>query len=226
MVVTQVGDLAYCGVTSASVTWTKISAIPEIINGGVICTMVVFQFVKRALEMYRVTNKWHFNRYMSLFAGQSVLYFLLCVLIPSLFVLDTLRCPLIPAKLMMTLPRSVVFFNRTAILVALGQFQTEGWGSLILLPLEYLPAFALTPRFIMSVRALHPLDSQESQSRQSRETDSGFGLPGSRHGDHRSASGMVFDIGRPDSAKTLEDVEIPMEEWRLTMGPEPAEDGV
>lgn len=78
--VTHVSNYTYCGVTSASVTWTKVSAIPEIINSGIICGLVIFQFVKRALEMYRVTKRWRFNRYMNLFAGQSILYFLLCVL--------------------------------------------------------------------------------------------------------------------------------------------------
>lgn len=75
--VTQVSNLAYCEVTSASVTWTKVSAIPDMVNGGVICALVIFQFAKRVLEMYRVSKRWHSNRYMNLFAGQSVLYFLL-----------------------------------------------------------------------------------------------------------------------------------------------------
>lgn len=82
--VTQVLNLAYCGVTSSSVTWTKVSAIPEIVNGGVMCILVIYQFVKRVLEMYKVTKKFHFNRYMNLLAGQSILYFLLYVPISSL----------------------------------------------------------------------------------------------------------------------------------------------
>lgn len=77
--VTQVLNLSYCGVTSASVTWTKVSAIPEIVNGAVMCILVIYQYIKRVLEMYKMTKKLHFNRYMNLLASQSILYFLLYV---------------------------------------------------------------------------------------------------------------------------------------------------
>lgn len=77
--VTQVLDLAYCEVTSSSVIWTRVSAIPELVNGVVMCILVIYQFVKRVLDVYRVTKKLHFNHYMNLLAGQSILYFLLYV---------------------------------------------------------------------------------------------------------------------------------------------------
>ena len=112
----------------------------------------------------------------------------------------------------MTLLSSIVFFNRTAILVASGEFETEGWGALIFLPLEYVPAFALTPRFIMSVRALRPQNQQDGQE---HETDVEFGSIGSQHGDH--ATEIVLDIGQPASEVAEQDEEIPLEEWRITL---------
>ncbi|KAG8216334.1 hypothetical protein J3R82DRAFT_6407 [Butyriboletus roseoflavus] len=180
--VTQVLDLAYCGVTSSSITWTRVSAIPELVNGAVMCILVIFQFVKRVVEMYKVTKTLHFNRYMNLLAGQSILYFLF-----------------------------IFFFNRTAILIALRQFQTEGWPTLALLPIEYVPAFALTPRFIMSVRALHPGEPQGSQG---HDIDAGSGLSRSRLHDRETM--IVLAIRQRE---TELDVEIPMEEWSITMEP-------
>lgn len=96
----------------------------------------------------------------------------------------------------------------------MGQFQTEGWPTLVLLPLEYVPAFALTPRFIMSVRAPHPHEPQGSQG---HEVDAGFGASGSRHRD-RDAT-IVMDIRRSKSQEIDPDPEIPLEEWRITMEP-------
>lgn len=94
----------------------------------------------------------------------------------------------------------------------MGQFQTEGWPTLVLLPLEYVPAFALTPRFIMSIRALHPPEPQGSQG---HEVDAGFGLSGSRDRD----TTIVMDIRRSKSDEIKPDPEIPLEEWRIIMDP-------
>ena len=97
-----------------------------------------------------------------------------------------------------------------AILVAKGQIKTEGWGSIILLPLEYVPAFALTPRFIMSVYALRLKETQEIKG---HEQGIRVGLR-AHHGDCSYAS--VSDVRKPAHEVVPHDENIPLEEWRVT----------
>lgn len=61
---------------------------------------------------------------------------------------------------------------------------------------------------------LHPNEPEDSQG---RESDTGFGLSRSHHGDRGTA--IMLDIRRPDSNVLEQDVEIPMEAWRITMEP-------
>ncbi|KAF8452684.1 hypothetical protein L210DRAFT_3519364 [Boletus edulis BED1] len=116
--------------------------------------------------MYTVTKQWQLNRYMNLFAREGILYFL------------------------------AVFLN---VLINLLFFAAKvplpGWGALPVGILENVPVFALTPRFILSLRALYAREGQ------GRDIDSEFGFTSV---DVRSVGGIAF--ARADAGQSEEDV--------------------
>ena len=84
---------------------------------------------------------------------------------------------------------SILLFNIVAILPASETISTQGWGTLVLAVLEYVPVFILTPRFIISIRHLYASGATEDGL---RDIDTGFGLStlAARRGAGRSA--IVF----------------------------------
>lgn len=71
--------------------------------------------------------------------------------------------------------------------IALGKAPNGGWQWLLLLILEYVPIFTLTPRFILNIRELY---THDGQGRLGEGIDTGFGLSSSGRGAVGTA--MVF----------------------------------
>ncbi|KAN0082762.1 hypothetical protein V8E55_008557 [Tylopilus felleus] len=119
------------------------------------CILVIIQFVNQSLQMYRVTKQWHINRYMNLLATQGLIYFFANFLFDIINVLANFR--LLPSG---------------------------GWQFLLLLLVQYVPMFVLTPRFVLSIRELYARDVR----RRGFGIDTGFGLESS---DGRSGAIMT-----------------------------------
>ena len=51
--------------------------------------------------------------------------------------------------------------------------QTGGWQLVLLVILEYVPIYTLTPRFILNMRELY---ARDSRGRREGQIDTGFGL--------------------------------------------------
>ncbi|KAF8553299.1 hypothetical protein OG21DRAFT_1485499 [Imleria badia] len=155
----QIPGVSFCLVLSTPV-WANEAAILQITHGAAMCILAIFQFVRQSLQMYRVTKQWQLNRYMSLLVKQGILYFFAYVLMlfPSPY-------PLLP---------SIIFlFNLLNMLSALGRFPAEGWQLILSLILNYVPIFALTPRFILSIRELY---ARDVEGRRGEGIDTGFGF--------------------------------------------------
>ena len=84
---------------------------------------------------------------------------------------------------------SIFLFNLMNMLAALGKFPTGGWQLILALILNYVPIFALTPRFILSIRELY---ARDIEGRRGEGIDSGFGLSLSSQGSQVNGISIVF----------------------------------
>ena len=110
---------------------------------------------------------------------------------------------ILPTELTPSFCHSFALFSLLNALVAWGKILTGEWQ--ILLILQYVPIFILTPRFVMSIRELH---ARDVQGRCGEGIDSGFGLLSSRHG----AVGTVIMFADVEQDEGSEDVEeVPRE---------------
>ncbi|KAF8452681.1 hypothetical protein L210DRAFT_3519359, partial [Boletus edulis BED1] len=125
--------------------------------------------------VYTVTKQGQFNRYLNLFAREGILYFL------------------------------AVFLNALInLLFFAAKVPLPVWGALPVGILENVPVFTLTPRFILSLRALYAREGQ------GRGIDSEFGFTSV---DVRSVGGIAF--ARADAGQSEEDVLEPDEDIQL-----------
>ena len=136
------------------------------------CILAIIQFMKQSLQMYRVMKQWHSNQYMSLLVTQGLIYFFAYVhhSLMSLY-------PLFRAELMVTFSYRNFLFDIINVLVNFGLLPTGGWQFLLLLLVQYVPMFTLTPRFILSIRELYARDVYSR--RRGFGIDTGFGLESS-----------------------------------------------
>jgi len=121
---------------SRKYVWGTIAVISQIAHGALLCTLVIIQFVRQSIQMYRSTQIWELNKYINLMVKQGIIYFFGAFLVYFL----SLR------------------LNIT----------TEA-ARIIISILAFIPMFALTPRFIISVRKLYVRERREG-------FDTGFGL--------------------------------------------------
>lgn len=142
---------------------------------------------------------------MNLFVREGILYFLAYVPI-SLFL-----SPFIPErqkkKLTMTFRDSIQLQNFINILYVFGKLPTAGWGWIMVTILEYVPLFALAPRFVLNMRELY---AHNVRGNHASGIDTAFGLPSDAVG-----TAIVFaDAGQEQNESGEHVEEISMEENR------------
>ena len=71
----QILDFSFCMEQPTLPVWTNIAAILQITHGAAMCTLAIIRFARQTFQMYRVTNQWQINQYMSLLVREGVLYF-------------------------------------------------------------------------------------------------------------------------------------------------------
>lgn len=80
----QVLDFSYCVVSyQGSPRWTDTVDITQIALGAFMCLLVLIQFGRASLQMYKATKRFEPNRYMNLFVREGMVYFLAYVYILS-----------------------------------------------------------------------------------------------------------------------------------------------
>ncbi|KAF8135064.1 hypothetical protein EV363DRAFT_1257036 [Boletus edulis] len=140
--IVQVLNSSYCNVWSTVPAWTNVAVILQITQGGSLCLLGIVQVVRESLRMYDATKEWQPNRYMGLLVKQGMLSFL-----------------------------AIFLFNLVNVLYLFGKAPTGGWQLLVLLALEFVPIYTLTPRFILSMREMYARDTRRSEG-----IDTAFGL--------------------------------------------------
>ncbi|KAF9230575.1 hypothetical protein BU15DRAFT_83455 [Melanogaster broomeanus] len=63
--------------------------LSTVIN-GVLCSFAVVQFIRYSLEMHKVLGKWQSNRYMKLLVHESILYFVMVLLLNIMTLIQSL----------------------------------------------------------------------------------------------------------------------------------------
>lgn len=91
-------------------------------------------------------------------------------------------------------------FSVINVIAASGLAPSEGWQAVLLFVLEFVPTFALTPRFILGIRKLYARDAQRGRG---EEIDDGLdlSLPGG------NPLGMAMGFLDAEQNVGLEDVE-------------------
>ncbi|KAF8136545.1 hypothetical protein EV363DRAFT_1428926 [Boletus edulis] len=166
----QILNFSHC-IVLAKPVWTKETAGFQITHGAALCILAIFRFVGELLRMHSATKQWQINQYMKLLAKEGVLYFFV-----------------------------IFLFNLMGMLTTSGKFPKEGLGMILSFILEYVPIFALTPRFILSIRRMY---ARDVEGRCGEEIDTGFGLSSSGHG----ATIVFADIERNGGLEDIEEIE-------------------
>ena len=153
----------------------------QISLGALMCLLVVIQCAREALQMYKARRNFRMNRYMNLLVREGMIYFLAYVNI-STFIFH-------PDKLMANIADSILTFALVNVLVNAGDVPMIGWRAILAGVMNYIPAYTLSPRFILSLRRLYARDVRGGLG---SDIDTAFGLtslPGA------GASAIVFANG-------------------------------
>ncbi|KAF8135063.1 hypothetical protein EV363DRAFT_1322397 [Boletus edulis] len=162
--VVQILDISFCTLASTVPTWTNVAVILQVTQGGILCLLGIVQVVKQSLQMYRATKAWQVNRYMALLVKQGMLSFL-----------------------------AILLFNLVNVLYLFGKAPIGGWQLLLLVALEYVPIYTLTPRFILSMREMYARNTQKPEG-----IDTAFGL---------SVAGTTMEFVAAGQDRCSEDIE-------------------
>ncbi|KAH0835016.1 hypothetical protein J3R83DRAFT_10741 [Lanmaoa asiatica] len=106
--------------------------VAQIAFGALMCLLVVIQFTKEALQMYKGGQGFRLNRYMVLLVREGIIYFLALLAYAVIgLVTGTANLP-----------------------------ASAGWLAILIGAMEVIPPFTLLPRFILSLRSLYTRDLQ------------------------------------------------------------------
>jgi len=164
--VVQILSYSFCTLASIVPTWTDVAVILQITQGGTLCLLGIIQVVRQSLQMYRTTKTWQINRYMALLVRQGMLSFL-----------------------------AIFLFNLVNVLYIFGKAPTGGWQLLLLVALEYVPIYTLTPRFILNMREMYARNTQKFEG-----IDTAFGLS--------VVSGATMEFAAAGQDRYSEDIDI------------------
>lgn len=180
-------DFSFCSNFSTLYPWIEDTIFLQFIPGAVTCVLVVIQFVRQSVQMYRITKQWQVNRYMILLFRQGILYFLV-------YVTSFPRSLAEQSVLTMTSHGSTLVFGLVNLPTqCLFDTLTKGLPPVLFVAFN-VPLFTLTPRFILSIRVMYARNLR--RDRQGYGIDTGFGFSSPSHtGANRTT--MVFaDIER------------------------------
>jgi len=147
----QISQFSVCELGHSPLTqwWARAVTILRMIHGAVLCMLSSVQFLRMSLQMHRATSQWQLNQCMNLLVREGVLYFI------AFFLLNSIN-----------------------LLTGLGFLSPEGWPKILYLPAKLVPAFTLTPRFIISMRELYACSAQRGYNGSKIDTETGFGFSG------------------------------------------------
>ena len=66
-----------------SAIWPEIIDAAQIALGALMCLLVIIQFIKESLQMYKATKHFRLNRYMNLLVREGMVYFVAYVHVSS-----------------------------------------------------------------------------------------------------------------------------------------------
>ncbi|KAF8120021.1 hypothetical protein EV363DRAFT_1439617 [Boletus edulis] len=172
-ITSQVLDFSFCATDylASPVLANVVDSVP-IPLAVTMCLLVTAQFIRQSLQMYKATKQSQLSRYMNLFVKEGMLYFL-----------------------------AILLFAVCDLLFYVANIPPTGWQGLLLVPMEWVPMITLSPRCILSVRALYERDSRGGFALPCRNVDSGFGF--TLHG--HSVDELTLTFAPADVGQRTED---------------------
>ena len=191
--IVQLLDATVCIGVMNTPSWDIASTIIQFILSTAMCALVMTQFMRESLQMYKATRKLQFNKYMSLLVRDGLLYFFVYVPpFPSTFC----RYDGLTRRHAMI---STLLHSLLSMLGNLGKIPA-GWVGDVLVVAATVPVYTLTPRFVMNIRELYMLDLQR---RCGGDIDTGFGL----------SSGAGRGVGGTTTIRTIGFAEGSGSDW-------------
>ena len=84
---------------------------------------------------------------------------------------------------------SILTFALINVLIFTGNVSMDGWRVIPLATIQYVPAFTLVPRFILSLRKLY---ARDLRGRRGNEIDTAFSLTSASNHGAAAASAIMF----------------------------------
>ncbi|KAF8558598.1 hypothetical protein OG21DRAFT_1493819 [Imleria badia] len=183
VVTTQVLHFSYCLVEfdSYSPIWAEVRDTLQFTLAAVMCLLVTTKFIRHAFQMYNMTKQWQFSRYLNLFAKEGMLYFF-----------------------------AILLFGLVNLLAYVAKIVITGWRIIPMGILNFVPVLTLTPRFVLSMRALYARDLRGRC--EPCHMDTGFGFTSASESGTRGSTILFVDVGLSEEGLE-QDEDIPMEEW-------------
>lgn len=101
---------------------------------------------------------------------------------------------------------SVLSFSLICMLTTMVNISSsDQWWTVVAVTVEYIPAFTLTPRFILSLREL---DARVRRSRDGSDIDTAFGLTSTFYRGAVADAIMFADSGGTDSEEQGEEIQM------------------
>jgi len=121
-------DVSFCELEMVSSDWSKVSSITQLIHVTALCALVVIQFAKQSIQMYRAIKQWRLGPFVNLLVVEGVVYFFVMLSWNLMNVLE---------------------------LYPWGKVLKVGPQSVVPTILHVVPLSTLIPRFVLNMRELY-----------------------------------------------------------------------
>jgi len=74
-VVNKTLDLSFCSVIASANVWNEVALLCQLIHAGIMCTLVIIQFIILSVQMYRATRHWRLGPLFNLLVMEGMTYF-------------------------------------------------------------------------------------------------------------------------------------------------------
>lgn len=100
---------------------------------------------------------------------------------------------------------SIVAFSLLNVLISLGNIRTDGWRTMLIGMVQFIPPFVLVPRFILGLRQLY---ARDLQGRHANDIDTALGLTWASGLNAVASTIMFADAGQNECEREGEEIQM------------------
>jgi len=124
---TTILDLSFCSTGLVLGDWNKATSVSQLVHAGVMCILVIIQFMRRSVQTYKATKQWRLSPFINLLVVEGTVYFFVILLWNVMSTLYGF------GRISDVRPQNVPALNILAV----------------------IPISTLTPRFILNMREMY-----------------------------------------------------------------------